>query len=461
MLELVAEARAEGLSQVDACEVLEVLPRTMQRWRRRTRSLTVTVLGPSAAPAPRPAATELASVAQPACPQECGPGAPEEIIDTPPRLAPEQTLPDRAAGRWPGEDQDRATGDLLPSPLPAEAAPTPVPETCAETPEKPAKTDARPAATTEKRPYNALRAEEATLVIALIRSREHADESCRDLSLSLLTGPAQVYVSHVTFWEYQRLLGCNGPRGRQTTQGRRTAPDTDWVTGPNMLWDWDITYLATPLRGEFLYLYSLLDHFSRKNLAWRISEQLASAEAQRLWDQALLAEGVLDRPQDIWPKSLSDRGAQMRAHSTARYFHKLGIAQLFSRPHTPNDNPYIESHFATVKTHPAYPGYFLDQPDSERYFGAFYPWYNEVHPHTRLDMLTPSQVHSGLGPRLLAERDALKTATLAARRAQSDARLFTLEELIADAHLLPDVSSYPCYSWAGPKAPAKVATPLD
>ena len=157
---------------------------------------------------------------------------------------------------------------------------------------------------------------------------------------------------------------------------------------------------------------------------------------------------------------LSDRGPQMRSHSTITYFRKLGIPQLFSRPRTPNDNPYIESHFATIKTHPAFPGYFADQAKAEDYFDQFYPWYNDVHPHTRLNMLTPNQVHSGQGPRLLAERAALKAATLAARRANPGARTFTMEELIANH--LPDVSDYPCYSWMGPKtAPVKKATPLD
>ncbi|MDO9128886.1 MAG: integrase core domain-containing protein [Anaerolineales bacterium] len=305
------------------------------------------------------------------------------------------------------------------------------------------------------RPYNALTASEMATVIALIQSPHHADASCRELSLAVLESPKPTYISHVTFWQYQCALGCNGPRGRQVAQGqRRTAPGTEWVSGPNQLWDWDITYLLTFERGLFFYLYSLLDHWSRKNVAWLVGARLASVEVQSLWDQGLINEDLLDQPADTWPKSLSDRGGPMRSQPTSRYFQKLGIEQLFSRPRTPDDNPYIEAHFATIKTHPVYPGYFADQAEAEGYFREFYPWYNEVHPHTRLNMLTPSQFHSGQGSHLLAQRAELKAATLAARRDNTAARVFTVEAIITEP--LPDVSDYPCYSWAGPKnAPAK------
>ena len=311
------------------------------------------------------------------------------------------------------------------------------------------------------RPHNALTVSEAAAVVALIRSPRHADASCRELALALLESPEFTSISHVTVWQYQRRLGCNGPRGRQVAQGRgRTAPDTDWVTGPNQLWDWDITYLRTLERGVFFYLYSLLDHWSRKNVAWLVSPRLISAEVQSLWDHGLINEDLLDQPADTWPKSLSDRGGQMRSQPTRRYFKKLGIEQLFSRPRTPDDNPFIEAHFATVKTHPVYPGFFTHQAGAERYFRAFYPWYNDVHPHTRLNMLTPAQVHSGQGPQLLAERAAVKATALAMRSAHPGVHTFTLEELIANH--LPDVSDYPCYTWAGPEVvPAKQATPLD
>lgn len=277
MLKLIAEAKANGLPTERACAVLDVSPRTVQRWEAQVQSHTS---GPLAAP-------------------------------------------------------------------PAVIRP---------------------------RPYNALTASEAATVIALIRSPQHADSSCRELALTVQTGPNPTFVSHVTIWEYERALNCNGPRGRQVTQKRgRTPPATDWVNGPNQLWDHNITYLPTWEPHVFLYLYSLIDHWSRKNIAWRVSSQLNSAEVQTLWDHGLINEGWLEQPAYTWPQSLSDRGAQMRSHSTTVYFQKLGIPQLFSRPRTPNDNPYIEAHFATVKTQPAFPGRFADQAEAEDYFSQFYP----------------------------------------------------------------------------------------
>lgn len=298
------------------------------------------------------------------------------------------------------------------------------------------------------RPHNALLREEAAAVVSVIRSPAHADQSCRELALSLENKPeSPVSVSHVTIWRYQAALDCNGPRGRQVTRRRGPAPDTDWVSGPKQLWDYDVTVLRTLERLVFLYLYTLLDHFSRKAVAWLIHPTCCSDQVQALWDLGLVNEGLLDQPQATWPQSLSDRGAQMRSHSTRAYFRKLGITPNFSRPRTPNDNPIIEAHFGTVKGQPVYPGCFADQCEAVRYFTGFYPWYNQIHPLTTLKMLTPQQAHTGQAATLLAVREARQAQALANRR-QAPRHPFTLKELMAQP--LPDVSHLPVYSWAGP-----------
>lgn len=299
------------------------------------------------------------------------------------------------------------------------------------------------------RPINALTQAEAATVVSLIRSPAHADESCRELAVSLAHGIPAISVSAVSVWRYQVALHCNGPRGRQVHARKLGAPDTTWVTGPNQLWDGDVTWLPTPEPHRFLYLYSLLDHFSRKVVTWFVRDVFTSDNWQTLWDHGLINEGFLERPRIEWPACLSDRGTQMRSHSTQHYFMKLGIRQLFSRPRTPNDNPRIEAHFGTVKTHPAYPGMFADPAAAEAYFASFYQWYNHVHLLTTVALLTPHQVHTGQTATLLNAR-AAQAALAQATRRSACRNPFTLEDLIA--HPLPDISHCPVYSWAGPSA---------
>ena len=290
-------------------------------------------------------------------------------------------------------------------------------------------------------------------MVSIIRSPEHADESCRELALSLMGGNAPVFTSHVTIWHYQTLLGCNGPRGRQRGQHADGAQDFDWVSGPNQLWTYDVSYLLTGRRLEYYFLYGLLDFYSRKVVSWLVSDRFVSDEIQRLWDQGLIHEGMLSKPKDLWPQAHSDRGAQMRALPTKAYFQKLGIVQTMSRPHTPNDNPRIEAHFSTVKTLPAYPGTFQTLDVAHAYFTEFYAWYNRVHPLTTLAMLTPHQVHAGQGDAILASRRASHQAAIAARRSTSR-EPFTIEEVLQQD--LPDVSDRPVYSWAGPRKVARI-----
>lgn len=43
--------------------------------------------------------------------------------------------------------------------------------------------------------------------------------------------------------------------------------------GPNQVWSWDITYLPTSVRGVWLYLYLVIDVWSRKVVAWDVAER--------------------------------------------------------------------------------------------------------------------------------------------------------------------------------------------
>jgi len=60
--------------------------------------------------------------------------------------------------------------------------------------------------------------------------------------------------------------------------------------GPNQLWSWDITYLPTTVRGVWLYLYLVIDVWSRKVVAWDVAEVESAEIAAELVQRACLKE---------------------------------------------------------------------------------------------------------------------------------------------------------------------------
>ncbi len=55
------------------------------------------------------------------------------------------------------------------------------------------------------------------------------------------------------------------------------------------------------------------------------------------------------------------------------------MPQLFSRPRTPNGNPFIASAFSTAKRLPEYSKRFLDDREAVTYFTRYFHWYDIEH----------------------------------------------------------------------------------
>jgi len=88
---------------------------------------------------------------------------------------------------------------------------------------------------------------------------------------------------------------------------------------------------------------------------------------------------------------------------------KIRIA--FSRPSTPNDNPFIESLYSTVKAAPAYPGWFSSSSmhDVQVYFEKYFRWYNHEHFHSGLNYLHSIDKHEGRAEEVLKHRKECST----------------------------------------------------
>ena len=250
---------------------------------------------------------------------------------------------------------------------------------------------------------HALLPREREAIIAMAKDEEYSDDSHR-----VLTAKGQddgiLSVSASTVYNVMRAEALTTDRsGRSRRNGNSRKPDRQEITGPNQRWCWDISYLRTMVPGKFLYLYALLDEYSRKVVAFRISWKMTNQEGKELIDEGIEKEALT--PEQVTVLVLvNDRGTQMKAKPFKRFLEDLGISQVFARPRTPNDNPFIESLFSTTKGALDFPKNFIDDVGAYAYFIPCFDFYNNVRLHGRIGYVTPAQRHRGEDTSILALR---------------------------------------------------------
>ena len=259
-----------------------------------------------------------------------------------------------------------------------------------------------------RRVPRALPPEERQQVLALLNDERFAD-----------LAPAEVYATLLDEGKYvcsirtmYRILHAQAEvreRRRQLRHPHYAAPEL-LATRPNQLWSWDITKLKGPVKGTCFYLYVLLDVFSRYVVGWLVALQESAMLAQRLIEETCARQGVERDALTIH----ADRGPAMLAKSVALLLADLGVTRSHSRPHVSNDNPYSESQFKTLKYSPEFPDRFGSLQDARSFLLDFFQWYNSMHHHSGLGLLTPWDVHHGLAEVRLAEREAALRRAFAA-----------------------------------------------
>jgi len=190
-----------------------------------------------------------------------------------------------------------------------------------------------------------------------------------------------------------RTSGSEGGPGKPNSRKAGRAPRSD-----------PYTYLPTSVRGVWLYLYLVIDVWSRKVVAWDVAEREEAQIAADLVSRACLRERISkSRPRPLILHA--DNGNAMRAATLESRLEELGVLRSFSRPRVSNDNPYSESLFSTVKYRPDYPRRpFRSQEEACRWACAFVDWYNHRHRHSSIRFVTPDQRHSGKADELCRHR---------------------------------------------------------
>ena len=154
-----------------------------------------------------------------------------------------------------------------------------------------------------------------------------------------------------------RLMRKRGLRARQkrrfipkTTQSDHKLPVApNWLAlvpkpdRPGQIWLGDITYIQT--QEGWLYFSAILDHCSRRCVAWHAGDSLESSLVATTFEKAChnhqLEPGLLYH---------SDRGVQYASTEFQNLLSSCGAAPSMSRKANPYDNAIMESFLATLKT---------------------------------------------------------------------------------------------------------------
>jgi putative transposase len=212
-----------------------------------------------------------------------------------------------------------------------------------------------------------------------------------------------------TMYRLLRAAGETGDRRRHATHPARVKPEL-LATAPNQVWSWDITKLAGPARWVWYYLYVILDVYSRYVVGWLVAAREAAALAERLLAGTITAQQVHAGQLTVH----ADRGTSMTAKPVALLLSDLGVVKSHSRPHVPDDNPYSESQFKTLKHHPTFPDRFGSIEDARSFCQGFVGWYNHAHHHAGIALLTPADVHFGRAEQIIGARQAVLDGAYAA-----------------------------------------------
>ncbi len=267
----------------------------------------------------------------------------------------------------------------------------------------------RPKAEPRPRPKSplALSEEERSAVLAQLHDERFMDDSPAQVYATLLD-EGTCLASERTMY---RILAAEGESTERRAQLRHPAyarPEL-LATGPNQLWSWDITKLKGPVAWTYYHLYVLLDVFSRYVVGWLLAHRESGTLADRLIAETVEKEGVTDGLMIH-----ADRGPAMTSKTVALLMADLGIDKSHSRPHVSNDNPFSEAHFKTLKYRPDFPSRFGSIEDGRAFCRSFFSWYNEVHRHGGIGLLTPEMVHRGRGEQVRAARQVVLTDAYAA-----------------------------------------------
>jgi putative transposase len=156
------------------------------------------------------------------------------------------------------------------------------------------------------------------------------------------------------------------------------------VERPNQVWAMDITYI--PMARGFVYLAAVVDWFTRRVLAWRLSITMEVDFCIDAVEEALAKYG---RPEIF----NTDQGSQFTSAAFTGLLLKNKIAISMDGRGSWRDNVFVERLWRSVKYEEVYLRAYDSVADARASLGRYLVFYNALRPHSSLDARTPDHAY--------------------------------------------------------------------
>ncbi len=173
------------------------------------------------------------------------------------------------------------------------------------------------------------------------------------------------------------------PNTSKPTPGHRIYPyllGSVAVTRPNQAWAMDITYI--PMARGFVYLAAVVDWFSRRVLAWRLSITLDTAFCLEALEEAL---SMNEKPEIF----NTDQGSQFTSEAFTARLKQEGILISMDGRGRWRDNVFVERIWKSIKYEEVYLHAYASVSEARAGIGNYIAFYNTTRPHSSLRGQTP------------------------------------------------------------------------
>ena len=157
------------------------------------------------------------------------------------------------------------------------------------------------------------------------------------------------------------------------------------ILRPNQVWAMDITYI--PMARGFAYLAAVIDWFSRKVLAWKLSITLDTGFCIEAVEEALAKYG---KPEVF----NTDQGSQFTSLAFTELLKRHEIAISMDGKGAWRDNVFVERLWRSIKYEEVYLRAYASVSEARASLGRYIDgFYNTRRPHSSLDGQTPDEAY--------------------------------------------------------------------